>query len=101
MNNIYFYILTAFLVSYAIRVLPLTLIRKPIKNRFIKSFLYYAPYVTLSVMTFPAIIQSTQTPVSGVLALVIGIVVSYFGAGLFPVACISCAVVFLSELFLV
>ncbi len=101
MNNIYFYILTAFLVSYAIRVLPLTLIRKPIKNRFIKSFLYYAPYVTLSVMTFPAIIQSTQTPVSGILALVIGIVVSYFGAGLFPVACISCAVVFLSELFLV
>ncbi len=101
MNNIYFYILTAFFVSYAIRVLPLTLIRKPIKNRFIKSFLYYAPYVTLSVMTFPAIIQSTQTPVSGILALVIGIVVSYFGAGLFPVACISCAVVFLSELFLV
>jgi branched-subunit amino acid transport protein len=101
MNSIYFYILTAFLVSYAIRVLPLTLIRKPIKNRFIKSFLYYAPYVTLSVMTFPAIIQSTQTPMSGILALVIGIVVSYFGAGLFPVACISCAVVFLSELFLV
>lgn len=101
MNNIYFYIFTAFFVSYAIRVLPLTLIRKPIKNRFIKSFLYYAPYVTLSVMTFPAIIQSTQTPVSGILALVIGIVVSYFGAGLFPVACISCAVVFLSELFLV
>lgn len=101
MNNIYFYILTAFFVSYAIRVLPLTLIRKPIKNRFIKSFLYYAPYVTLSVMTFPAIIQSTQIPVSGILALVIGIVVSYFGAGLFPVACISCAVVFLSELFLV
>ncbi len=101
MNNIYFYILTAFFVSYAIRVLPLTLIRKPIKNRFIKSFLYYAPYVTLSVMTFPAIIQATQTPVSGILALVIGIVLSYFGAGLFPVACISCAVVFLSELFLV
>lgn len=100
-GNIYFYILTAFFVSYIIRVLPLTLIRKPIKNKFIRSFLYYAPYVTLSVMTFPAIIQATQTPVSGLIALLIGVVVSYLGAGLFPVACVSCAVVFFSELLLI
>lgn len=100
-GNIYFYIFTAFFVSYIIRVLPLTLIRKPIKNKFIRSFLYYAPYVTLSVMTFPAIIQATQTPVSGLIALLIGVVVSYLGAGLFPVACVSCAVVFFSELLLI
>ncbi len=99
--QIYLSILTAFLVSYLIRVLPLTLIRKPITNKFLKSFLYYVPYVTLAVMTFPSIIQSTQSPISGIIALVIGIVISYFGAGLFPVACVCCAVVFISEYFLV
>ena len=61
------------IVTYLIRMLPLTLIKKEIKNPFIRSFLYYVPYVTLSVMTFPAIIHATQSPVSGVLALIIGI----------------------------
>ena len=100
-GNIYISILTAFLVSYLIRVLPLTLIRKPIKNKFIQSFLFYVPYVTLSVMTFPAIIESTQSPISGIIALVVGVILSFIGAGLFPVACASCLVVFISELFLV
>ena len=62
MNN-YIYIAVMAAVSYTIRVLPLTLIRKPIKNQFIQSFLYYVPYVTLAVMTFPAIIHATQTPI--------------------------------------
>ena len=97
----YISIFTAFLVSYLIRVLPLTLIRKPIKNRFLKSFLYYVPYITLAVMTFPSIIEATQSPVAGVIALVVGIVLSYFGAGLFPVACACCAVVFAAEFFLI
>ncbi|MDY2838966.1 MAG: AzlD domain-containing protein [Treponema sp.] len=98
--NIYISIFTAFLVSYLIRVLPLTLIRKPIKNKFIKSFLYYVPYVTLSVMTFPAIIHATQSPIAGTVALVIGVIAAFFGAGLFPVACVSCFVVFVLEMFL-
>lgn len=98
--KIYIYIFIAWFVSYLIRVLPLTLIRKPIKNQFIKSFLYYVPYVTLSVMTFPAIIEATQTPIAGILALVVGIVISYFGAGLFPVACVCCAVVGITEFLL-
>lgn len=68
MNN-YIYIAVMFAVSYTIRILPLTLIRKPIKNQFIQSFLYYVPYVTLAVMTFPAIIEATQTPISGAAAL--------------------------------
>ncbi|MCH5293164.1 MAG: AzlD domain-containing protein [Treponema sp.] len=97
----YISIFTAFLVSYIIRVLPLTLIRRPIKNRFIKSFLYYVPYITLAVMTFPAIFEATQSPLAGIIALIVGIVLSYFGAGLFPVACTCCAVVFLAEFFLV
>ena len=94
-------IFTAFAVSYLIRVLPLTLIRKPIKNRFIKSFLYYVPYITLAVMTFPAIVEATQSPIAGIIALIVGIALSYFGAGLFPVACACCAVVFAAEFFLV
>ncbi len=82
MNN-YIYIAVMALVSYAIRILPLTLIRKPIKNRFIQSFLYYVPYVTLAVMTFPAIIRATQTPISGAAALAAGIIAAWCGAGLF------------------
>lgn len=100
MLNTYISIFTAFIVSYLIRVLPLTLIRKPITKKFIKSFLYYVPYVTLSVMTFPAIVQATNSPIAGIVALVIGIILSFFGAGLFPVACVCCAVVFVMELFI-
>ena len=99
--KIYASIFTAFFVSYLIRVLPLTLIRKPIKNIFIRSFMHYLPYVTLSVMTFPAIIEATQSIYSGIIALVLGIIVSWFGLGIFPVACISCGVVFISEFFFV
>ena len=100
--NLYIYIsiFTAFLVSYLIRVLPLTLIRKPIKNIFIRSFLYYVPYITLAVMTFPAIVEATQSPIAGIIALAAGILLSYIGLGLFPVACVCCAVVFVAELFL-
>ena len=54
-HNIYIYILVMFAVTYLIRVLPLTLIRKEIKNKTIRSFLYYVPSVTLAVMTFPGI----------------------------------------------
>ena len=99
-NNPYIYIFTAAIVSYLIRVLPLTIIRKQITNKFIRSFLYYVPYVTLAVMTFPAIIEATQSPLAGIIALIVGIIISYLGLGLFPVACICCAVVFAAEFFL-
>ena len=99
-HNNYLYIAVMALVSYAIRILPLTLIRKPIRNRFIQSFLYYVPYVTLAVMTFPAILQATQSPVAGGAALVVGILLAWCGAGLFPVSVVCCAVVFGLELFL-
>ena len=52
MSKTYIYIFIMFAVTYLVRVLPLTLIRRKIKNRFIRSFLYYVPYVTLAVMTF-------------------------------------------------
>ena len=98
MNN-YLYIAVMAAVSYAIRVLPLTLIRKPIRNRFLQSFWYYVPYVTLAVMTFPAIIHATQTPISGAVALVVGAAAAWLGAGLFPVSVLCCALVFVIELF--
>lgn len=100
MHNNYIYILVMALVSYAIRVLPLTLIRKPIRNQFIQSFLYYVPYVTLAVMTFPAIIEATQRPAAGAVALIVGILAAWFGAGLFQVSVACCLIVFLIELFL-
>lgn len=100
MHHNYFYIAIMALVSYAIRVLPLTLIRKPIKNQFIQSFLYYVPYVTLAVMTFPAITEATQSPISGAIALAVGIAAAWMGASLFQVSVSCCVIVFIIELFL-
>ena len=98
MNNVYVYIFIMFAVTYLIRVLPLTLIRKKITNKTLKSFLFYVPYVTLSVMTFPAILEATESVWSGALALVCGTLLAYFGVSLFGVAVCSCAVVFIAEL---
>ncbi len=101
MRNNYVYILIAFAVIYLIRVLPLTLIRKPIRSRFIRSFLYYVPYVTLAVMTFPAIVEATASPIAGIAALVVGVAAAVLGGSLLTVAGACCAVVFLLELILV
>lgn len=95
----FIYIAIMVVVSALIRVLPLTLIRKQIKNRFLKSFLYYVPYVTLAVMTYPAIVEATSTGIAGAAALVLGIVAAWFGLGLFPVSIICCVIVFVLELF--
>ena len=100
-SKIYLYILVSAGVSLLIRELPLTLIRKPIKNRFLRSFLYYVPYVTLAVMTFPAILHATSSPVAGLAALVLGIAAAWLGANLFQVAVGCCAIVLILELFLV
>ena len=99
--NKYIYIGVMALVTFLIRVLPLTLIRRKIKNRTVRSFLFYVPYVTLAVMTFPAILDSTLTPISAATALVVGIALALFGAGLFPVSVACCVIVFISELILV
>ena len=100
-HNTYIYLGIMVLTIFLIRVLPLTLIRKEIKNKFLRSFLYYVPYVTLAVMTFPAIMDATQNPMAGLVALILGIVAACFGLGLFPVACICCAVVFILELIII
>ena len=99
--KIYLYILVCAGVSLLIRELPVTLIRRPIRNRFLRSFLYYVPYVTLAVMTFPAIIHVTSSPIAGLAALVLGIVAAWLGANLFQVAVSCCAIVLVLEFFLV
>lgn len=99
-HNVFLYIFIMAAVTYLIRVLPLTLIRKEIKNTFLKSFLFYVPYVTLAVMTFPAIIEATNSTLSGILALISAIVAAYFNLGLMPVSAIACAVVFIAEIFI-
>ena len=101
MDKIYIYILAMSLATYAIRVLPLTLIRKEIKNKYIKSFLYYVPYVTLSLMTFPAIIDATSSPLAGAIALILGIGAAYKGMSLLNISLVCCISVFILELFLV
>ena len=101
MNNTYIYIGIMAVVTYLIRVLPLTLIRKRITNITLRSFLFYVPYVTLAIMTFPAILQATNSIWSGLAALIFGIMLAYFGVSLFGVAVFSCAVVFLIELFII
>ena len=99
--NIWMYILVSAAVSYLILVTPLVLIRREITNRTLRSFLYYVPYVTLAVMTFPAIVEATQHPIAGLLALIAGIVLAWKGGSLFLVAVICCLVVFVSEWFLI
>ena len=97
-NNIYIYIIVMAVVTYAIRALPLTLIRKEIKNKTIKSFLYYVPFVTLSVMTFPAILSSTSNIYSALCGFIAAVILAYTEQGLFKVAGGACITVFLLEL---
>lgn len=95
--NIWIYLLIMAMVSYAIRVTPMVFLRKRIESKTIRSFLFYVPYVTLAVMTFPAILEATKTPVSGLLALIAGILMAFFGRSLLEVALLCCLVVFVSE----
>jgi len=97
-DNAYIYILIMASITYLIRVLPLTLIRQQINNKFLRSFLYYVPYVTLAVMTFPAIIEATGSPLAGALAFGVGIILAWLGAGLFKVSVSCCLVVFFLEI---
>ena len=99
-HNIYIYMIIMAGITYLIRVLPLTLIRKEIKSTFLRSFLYYVPYVTLAVMTFPAILSATSSPISALTAFVVAILLAWFGSSLFQVSVLACIVVFIIEIFL-
>ena len=98
--NIYVYILTMALTTYLIRVLPLTIFRKPIRSRFLRSFLHYVPYACLTAMTFPANLSSTASILSGAAALLVAILLAYRGKSLIVVAVSSSAAVLIVELIL-
>lgn len=95
MNNAYLYIAVIALVTYLLRVLPLTLIRRPINSPFIRSFLYYVPYVTLAVMVFPAILTATGSVWAGAAAMAVAIALALAGKGLITVAACACIAAFL------
>ena len=96
-HSIIICILLAIITTNLIRVVPILLIKGPINNRFLRSFLYYVPYVTLAVMTFPSMIQTTMSLLSGTVALIVGIIAAWRRMGLFPVAAICCAIVYLMD----
>ena len=95
--SIYAYILTMAVTTYLIRVIPLTVFRKPIKSRFLKSFLHYVPYACLTAMTFPAILTSTATIVSGAAALAVAVILAYRGKSLLTVSVAASAAVMIIE----
>ena len=98
MPNFWLYLLTMAGITYLIRMLPLVLMKKKIKNRFVLSFLYYIPYAVLSVMTIPAIFSSTTYVIAAVAGFVVAMLLSYFEKSLVVVAASSCAVVYIVEL---
>ena len=91
------YIAAMALTTYLIRVLPLTVFRKPIKSRFVRSFLHYVPYACLTAMTFPAILYSTESIISGAAALAVAVVLAFRGKSLLTVSLASCGAVFVVE----
>ena len=97
-HNIWIYLRVMAGVSYLIRMAPLALIRREITNKLLRSFLFYVPYATLAVMTFPAIMEATQKPLAGLCALIAGIILAWRGRSLFQVAVLCCVVAFLVEL---
>lgn len=97
-HNVYVYFLVAAAAVYLLRSLPITLIQRQIKSRFIRSFLFYVPYVTLSIMVFPAILFATQSVWSGLAGFLVAALVAYVDGNLFKVAVCACAAVYLVEL---
>lgn len=91
------YVFVMAVTTYLIRALPLTLLKKPIQNRFLKSFLHYVPVACLTAMTFPAILYATDHILSGAIGLAVGVLLALKKKSLIVVAVASCAAVFLAE----
>ena len=95
--SIYTYIFTMAVTTYLIRVIPLTVFRKPIQSRFLRSFLHYVPYACLTAMTFPAILTSTATIISGGAALIVAVILAYRGKSLLTVSVAASVAVMVTE----
>ena len=99
-NSVYLYILVMAGVTYLIRLIPLTLLRREIKNRFVRSFLYYMPYVTLAVMTFPSILSATGNWISSAVGLLTAALIAWLDGNLFRVSLGASAAALVAELIL-
>lgn len=99
-HNVYLSLLVMSVTIYAVRALPLTLLQKEIRSPFIRSFLYYVPYVSLSVMTFPAILSATASFWSGLIGFAAAVVIAWIDGNLFRVSIGACIAVYVAELFL-
>ena len=98
---IYLYIAVMAAVTYLIRAVPLTVFRKKIENRYVRSFLYYVPYACLTAMTVPGIFYATQSPVSAAAGAAAAVLLAFRRKGLVTVAAGACAAVFAAEQLLV
>ena len=98
--SIYIYILVMALTTYLIRALPLVLLKKPIRSRFVRSFLHYVPTACLTAMTFPAILYATENILSGIIGLAVGVALALWKKSLVVVAVASCGAVLITELLL-
>lgn len=98
--SIYIYILVMAVTTYLIRAIPLTLMKKPIRSRFLRSFLHYVPVACLTAMTFPAILTATNFLISGIAGLVVAMALAFWRKSLIVVAAGAAGAVFLTELIL-
>ena len=95
--SIYVYVAVMAVTTYLIRAIPLTLMKKPIRSRFLRSFLHYVPTACLTAMTFPAILTATEHVVSGAAGRIVGVLLALKNKSLIIVAVASCAVTFVVE----
>lgn len=95
--NFYIYVIVMAVVTYLIRMIPLVLVDRQIKNTFIKSFLYYVPYAALASMTFPAILFSTTEMAAALAGFAVAVFMAFREKGLLLVALGACVTVFVVE----
>ncbi|MCI8603630.1 MAG: AzlD domain-containing protein [Ruminiclostridium sp.] len=98
--SIVLYITVMALVTYIVRMFPLTFFRRKIKSRFLKSFLFYIPYAILSAMTIPAIFYSTGSVITAAVGTVIAVVLAYYELPLIVVALAASAGAFAAGFFI-
>jgi len=97
-KNFLMYLLAMALVTYAVRMIPFTLMRSKIKSRYIRSFLYYVPYSVLGAMTFPYIFYSTGNVMTASVGTAVAFILAYRGCSLIVVAVCACLAAFIAGL---
>ncbi len=97
-GNLAIYMILMAGTTYLIRMIPFTLFRKKVTNRFFKSFLYYVPYAVLSAMTFPAVFYSTGSLFTASVGTVVALILAFFRFSLPVVAGAAAVATFLASL---